>query len=147
MFRDSTIQMELVSSLIFGSVVFGVEIKSGEGGDFHAYLAAQVADCGGRFKSPVISADVCQVAFVEGAARGVYAKLALPLKISRLPPHHHREHFYITEPVGRVFLMNARRQTPAAQHHVSLNLQPDVRYNKLHRVLSAQYFPGGLVQE
>lgn len=78
MFRDSAIQMKLVSGLIFRGVVLGVEIKPGKGGDFQTYLAAQVADCRAWFKSPVVSANIRQVAFVEGAAWGVYTKLALP---------------------------------------------------------------------
>ena len=81
MFRDRAIQMKLVSSLIFGGVILGVEIKSGKGGDLQPDLAAQVADRRTWFKSPVVSADVCQVTFVEGAAWGIYPKLALPLKV------------------------------------------------------------------
>src|SRR6266849_6781085 len=107
MFSDRASQMELVSSLIFGGVVLGVEIKPGKGSDFHPDLATQVADRRAWFKSPVVSADVREVAFAEGAARGVYTKLALPLKIPVLPAHHHWKHLYVAEPVGRIFLMNA----------------------------------------
>src|SRR5271166_5455732 len=107
MFRYSPVQMELVPSLIVGGVVLGIEIKPGKGGYFESDRAAQPAARHGRFKGPVVSADVRQIAFVESAAWSIDAKLALPLKVPGFPPHHDGEHLNIAEPVGCIFLMNA----------------------------------------
>src|SRR5271169_5503196 len=130
--------MELVSSLIIGGVILGVKIETREGSDFQSDPAAQIAHRSARFKSPVVSAGVRQIAFLEGAGWGVYPELALPFEIAVLPSHHQGKHLHVADPVGGVFLVNARCEPFSAEHYVSLNIQPDVRYKHLHGVLSAQ---------
>src|SRR5208282_5728465 len=80
MFRDRAIQMKLVSSLIFGGVILGVEIKSGKGGDLQPDLAAQVADRRTWFKSPVVSIPSSQEISLYRRSRWPY----LPYERSEL---------------------------------------------------------------
>src|SRR5512146_705264 len=107
MLRNRAVQMKLVSRLIIGGVVLGVEIKPGEGGDLQTDLAAQVAARRAGLEGPVVSANVRQVALVEAAGGRVNTELPLPFEVSVFPPHHQWKHLNVAEPVGRILLMNA----------------------------------------
>src|SRR5277367_3863337 len=127
MLGQGAIEVKLITGLIVGRAVLGVEVKPGECRQLEAILAAEVAGRGGRLEGPVVITDVGERAFGEVACGRVNPERPLPLQVTFVPTEHQRQKLNVSKAVVRTLTTKSGTPSFATKDHVRLYVHPDIR--------------------
>src|SRR5271169_20113 len=127
MLGHCAVEVKLITGLIVGRAVLGVEVNPGERRQLEAILAAEIAHRGGRFEGPVVLADVGERAFCEVACGRIDPERPLPLQVTFVPTEHQRQKLNVSEAVVRTLTTKSETPSSATKEQVGLYFHPDVR--------------------
>src|ERR1700687_6473571 len=110
MLGQGAVEVKLITGLVVGCPVLGVEVKPGERRQLEAILAAEIAHRRGRLEGPVVLADIGERAFCEVACGRIDSEGPLPLQVTFVPTEHHRKKLNVSKSVVRT--LTTTTETP-----------------------------------